>query len=94
MSEERTLAAIVDLAMFFFKIACRIKSALFRRPNSVCHFSSMKRNFRILFTKLIQHGAIVQKEKRRNVVFFISGQMTLKTITVVTFEYLMNVKKI
>uniref|UniRef100_UPI003CF95234 hypothetical protein n=1 Tax=Enterobacter cloacae complex sp. 280C5 TaxID=3395861 RepID=UPI003CF95234 len=35
-----------------------------------------------------------QKEKLRNVVFFISGQMTLKTITVVTFEYLMNVKKI
>lgn len=41
----------------------------------------------------MHHGAIVQKEKRRNVVFFIPGQMTLKTITVVTFEYLMNVKK-
>lgn len=53
----------------------------------------MKRNFRILFKKLMHHGAIVQKEKRRNVVFFIPGQMTLKTITVVTFEYLMNVKK-
>lgn len=72
---------------------CRIKSALSRRPNSLCHFSSMKRNFRILFKKLMHHGAIVQKEKRRNVVFFIPGQMALKTITVVTFEYLMNVKK-
>lgn len=59
----------------------------------MCHFSSMKSNFRVIFTKLIHYGAIVQKEKRRNAVFFIPRKMTLKTIIVVTFDYLMNVKK-
>lgn len=60
----------------------------------MCHFSSMKRYLRKLFKKLMHHGAIVQNEKRRKGILFIPEKMTLKTITVVTVEYLMNVRKI
>jgi len=42
----------------------------------------------------MHHGAIVQNEKRRKGILFIPEKMTLKTITVVTVEYLMNVRKI